>query len=338
MTTPDQLTAPNVTFAGATEVTANFVNPNEPMDGILGLAFSGASSAQVQETFIDALYHAGVIDQRVFSFYLAPKGYDWANTGSSRLIVGPPDMDLIRVHGTTQAAPTPAPPPSPATPNHQPAVKPEVAVFAHADVIQTETGPAMWFVKLDKMTLNSGGNGDNVLLDMCGVFSTPCVVLPDSGTSFLALPVELFVNVIATITKGRSDCFMDLLHNVFCPEGTHGLPTLSFVLGGHVFNLSPSQYMIDDRQLAFQVLNLGFPDAHLLVLGDVFLRAVYTVFDMDKKQIHFAYMTKTSGPSTVMMILPCVCAFLAILFAVHCLRLHCTTFRTTRNGYVQIPE
>jgi hypothetical protein len=108
------LAARRQVFAEVTSLTANFENPSEPMDGILGFGFKGGSSSQVLRllelavhvhpllifsppaiqwpsihhsrppthaarkqapTLLDNLYNEGHISSRMFSFYLTKDAY-----------------------------------------------------------------------------------------------------------------------------------------------------------------------------------------------------------------------------------------------------------------------
>jgi hypothetical protein len=57
------------TFAETTQYSSNFNNPDEPMDGIMGVAMQAAASDHAT-TVIETLYTAGRISLRAFSFVL----------------------------------------------------------------------------------------------------------------------------------------------------------------------------------------------------------------------------------------------------------------------------
>lgn len=107
--------------------------------------------------------------------------------------------------------------------------------------------------------------------------------------------------------------------NVFCPNGVDGLPKLSFYFQGQPFDILPDQYLLGNNQASFYfgeytsmihtrswidyapvfhgfkicICQIGIQplllevssNAEVIILGDVFLRSIYTVFDMDGKQV-----------------------------------------------------
>ena len=83
------LTSSNQTFAEATRLSANFLNPQQPLDGIVGMSFAGGACRD-HRTFIESLWDARVIGRRVFSFHLDTReGDDEENV----LVIGDEEGD-----------------------------------------------------------------------------------------------------------------------------------------------------------------------------------------------------------------------------------------------------
>lgn len=246
------LVAPGFTFAEATTVSDNFKSADEPLDGILGLAFQGASSSR-HPPLLDVLYASGQISSRTFSFFLSPsEDTAWIHRGSV-LILGPPDPEAMATS----------------------------APFLVYTPVLRQDDPKMWFVALDGLAI-----GDD--LNLCSFSDQPCVALPDTGTSFIAVPERRWPSIIAAITRHRPDCVVDpRSQGVLCGRTLENFPSISLVFRGVTFTLRPEQYVLPNGQIGLQPLSLDTNGVEVFILGDVFLRAVYTVFDMDLKRVGF---------------------------------------------------
>jgi hypothetical protein len=112
----------------------------------------------------------------------------------------------------------------------------------------------------------------------------------DSGTSLLVGPGkdvrELAKRMGATPAKE--------LDNFFTVEcgAVDELPDLEFVIGGKVYSLAAKDYVIQDQDgeeeeclLAMQADDQANPQ---WILGDVFLRSYYCVFDYKNKRVGMA--------------------------------------------------
>lgn len=296
--------APGQIFAEAVAFSGNFLNKQQPMDGILGLSFPGGACAHVPNA-IDTLYRAGAIPHRVFSFYLdrAPED-DRQLTGGgvhdrSVLILGKPDASFFTnteegSNGGSSGS------------KHHP------ARMLYTPVLHAKhRPPSMWFVKLEEIRVGSGGQrdhgglfsgsgkggaaGSGVTVCNPAFDSAPCAALPDTGTSFLTVPSALFARLINEITAGRNDCVMDSQGNVFCLNGALGLPSLSFQFEGESFLLSSHDYVLPNGQLAIQSMDFAITGVNIVILGDMFLRRVLTEFDMDLERVGFGVAAPPSS-------------------------------------------
>jgi hypothetical protein len=108
----------------------------------------------------------------------------------------------------------------------------------------------------------------------------------DSGTSILTGPSE----VVASIAKslGAKEIIAGE-YMLACKYDT--LPNMDFLIDGKTYSLSPQDYLIPDGDLCLlglMGLDIPAPTGPLWILGDVFMRKYYTVFDYDNKKVGFA--------------------------------------------------
>ena len=297
--------APGQIFAEAVAFSGNFLNKQQPMDGILGLSFPGGACAHVPNA-IDTLHRAGAIPHRVFSFYLdrAPDD-DRELTGGgvhdrSVLILGKPDPSFFT--STDEGSDSS----NGGSRKHHP------SRMLYTPVLHAKhRPPSMWFVKLEEIRVGAGGARDQGLfgasashgkatgsgVTVCNPAfdSAPCAALPDTGTSFLTVPSALFARLINEITAGRNDCVMDSQGNVFCLGGALGLPSLSFQFEGESFELGAHDYVLPNGQLAIQSMDFAITGVNIVILGDMFLRRVLTEFDMDLQRVGFGVAAPPSS-------------------------------------------
>jgi Eukaryotic aspartyl protease. len=76
---------------------------------------------------------------------------------------------------------------------------------------------------------------------------------------------------------------------MYCQDGGDTLPDVHLYLGGRPFTLHASDYMMFGHYIAISATNADVaPNDDLIVLGDVFLRPVYTIFDQDRERVGFS--------------------------------------------------
>jgi hypothetical protein len=127
--------------------------------------------------------------------------------------------------------------------------------FADVDV------EGYWQVKMDDIAVA------NERQNMCG---DSCKVAVDTGTSLLAGPSTI-ISALITKLNVKSDC-----------SNFNKLPQLGFILGEHILNLEPADFVDkgdDGCALGLMTLDIPPPKGPLFIFGDPFLRKFYTVYD-----------------------------------------------------------
>lgn len=135
---------------------------------------------------------------------------------------------------------------------------------------------AYWEVQLDKLRL--GG------LDLLEGQSS---VILDSGTSLIVGPQRM-VDKLAQDLGAYAQ-----VAGVYLIDCDAPMPDIDFVINGKAFGLSSSEYVMSQSVWGYNVcflkiMGIDMPGTSAWILGDVFLRKYYTVFDYDKKQIQLA--------------------------------------------------
>merc|ERR1712146_678990 len=136
-----------------------------------------------------------------------------------------------------------------------------------------------WEVSLDAMKF--GGSP---------VISSPQKAIIESGTSLLAGPREaaaLAKQVGATSVAGKE-------YVIDCSKKA-SLPSLEVTLGGKAFTLTADDYVLSvSGQCLFAFIGLDVPPPRgpLWIMGDVFMRKYYCVFDYGNKKMRIAPVAK----------------------------------------------
>jgi len=136
-----------------------------------------------------------------------------------------------------------------------------------------------WEVQIDDITLNN--KPQNICKD--------CRVAVDTGTSQLAGPTDV-IGELTRMLNVAQDC-----------SNYKSLPELGFVIGRHVLNLSPRDYVDKSGQycdVALMALNVPPPKGPLFVFGIPFLQKFFTVYDHANSRVGFA-VAKHAGQEAV---------------------------------------
>jgi len=124
---------------------------------------------------------------------------------------------------------------------------------------------------------------------------TGCYMVVDTGTSLLAGPQSSVDKLTAKIPKVEEDC-----------SNVGSLPTISISMNGRDFEVGPDFYVVKAKDdagkdaclLGIQGVNAGVP---IWILGDVFLRKYYTVWDKDQSRVGFALAKPPSDSTDVIV-------------------------------------
>jgi len=140
-----------------------------------------------------------------------------------------------------------------------------------------------WEVELENVTMN----GEKI-----GITTKRAAI--DTGTSLFAIPTEEaeIINKRIGAVKQNSGQYM-----VDCNK-LDSLPTLELEFNGHSFPLTPQQYVLEvggglfggESQCisGFMGIDIPAPAGPLWIVGDVFLRIYYTIYDLGNNRVGFA--------------------------------------------------
>lgn len=140
------------------------------------------------------------------------------------------------------------------------------------------TSETYWETSLDSFTIAGAS-----------VSSTKKAIL-DTGTSLLAGPSAEVKKIAATV--GAKPFFLNKAEYTIDCGKISSLPDMTFTMGGHTFTLSGTDYVINTGGgiclFAMTGIDVPAPAGPLWILGDIFIRKYYTVFDWENKQLGFA--------------------------------------------------
>ncbi|XP_077874648.1 gastricsin [Ictidomys tridecemlineatus] len=121
-----------------------------------------------------------------------------------------------------------------------------------------------------------------------GWCSQGCQAMVDTGTSLLTVPQQYLSSLLQAIgaQEGEYGQFF-----VNCND-VQNLPTFTFVINGVQFPLPPSAYILNENGYCLVGLEATYVSSGngqpFWILGDVFLRSYYSVFDMANNRVGFA--------------------------------------------------
>ncbi|KAF9921450.1 hypothetical protein FBU30_008493 [Linnemannia zychae] len=132
-----------------------------------------------------------------------------------------------------------------------------------------------WEIKVDK-----------IKTDNADFISKPVHALVDTGTTQIIMPVNLARHIHAKLLPGARHIH-DGIYSLPC--NGNNMPMLRVQMGGKMFEVPPSLYTL--QEIAPGRCMSGFAgeevDGSTWILGDVFLRTVYSIFDFDNDRVGF---------------------------------------------------
>ncbi|XP_014648360.1 PREDICTED: pepsin-3-like isoform X3 [Ceratotherium simum simum] len=139
----------------------------------------------------------------------------------------------------------------------------------------TEEG--YWQITVDSITIN----GETIAC------SGSCQAIVDTGTSLLAGPTSAIDNIQSYIGASEDSSGEEVIS---C-SAIYSLPDIVFTLNGVEFPLPASAYILEEGETCisgFEGVDLDTSSGELWILGDVFIRQYYTVFDRANNQVGLA--------------------------------------------------
>ncbi|XP_075766108.1 gastricsin-like isoform X2 [Pelodiscus sinensis] len=151
------------------------------------------------------------------------------------------------------------------------------------------TGQIVWTPVTQDAYWQIGIQGFSVNGQSTGWCSSGCQGIVDTGTSLLTAPQAIFSQLMQDI-GAQQNSYGE--YEVSC-SSISSMPTISFTISGTSFPLSPSAYVLQSNssQCEVGISPTYLPSQNgqpLWILGDVFLRSYYSVYDIGSNQLGFA--------------------------------------------------
>uniref|UniRef100_A0A8C9A9H1 pepsin A n=1 Tax=Prolemur simus TaxID=1328070 RepID=A0A8C9A9H1_PROSS len=134
-----------------------------------------------------------------------------------------------------------------------------------------------WQITVDSITMD----GETIAC------SDGCQAIVDTGTSLLTGPTSAISNIQSDI--GASEDSEGLM--VVSCSSINSLPDIVFTINGVQYPVTPSAYILQEDGICtsgFEGMDVSTYTGELWILGDVFIRQYYTVFDRANNQVGLA--------------------------------------------------
>ncbi|XP_073522850.1 gastricsin-like isoform X1 [Phyllobates terribilis] len=150
------------------------------------------------------------------------------------------------------------------------------------------SGQIYWTPVTSETYWQIGIQGFSINGQATGWCSQGCQGIVDTGTSLLTAPQGEFSSLMQSIGAQQDQ---NGQYAVSC-DNIQSLPTISFTISGTSFPLPPSAYVLQSNgYCTIGIMPTYLPSQNgqpLWILGDVFLRQYYSVYDLGNNQVGFA--------------------------------------------------
>ncbi|XP_069098501.1 gastricsin-like [Pleurodeles waltl] len=150
------------------------------------------------------------------------------------------------------------------------------------------SGQIVWAPVTQEVYWQIGIDGFSINGQATGWCSSGCQGIMDTGTSPLTIPQQYMGSLLQTLGAQQTQ---NGEYFVNC-NNVQNLPTITFSINGYSFQIPPSAYINQNNgYCSVNVEETYLPSQNgqpLWILGDVFLRQYYTVYDMSNNRVGFA--------------------------------------------------
>ncbi|KAJ3296467.1 hypothetical protein HDU76_006725, partial [Blyttiomyces sp. JEL0837] len=110
--------------------------------------------------------------------------------------------------------------------------------------------------------------------------------IADTGTTLIILDTTPAANINKAIGAGAYDSTQGV-YPIACSVATTG-PIVKLTFGGATFSIPPSVYVFNDAGTCFSGFTKGAGSGVPVILGDIFLRNYYSIYDKAQNRVGFA--------------------------------------------------
>ncbi|KAK2100377.1 hypothetical protein P7K49_021725 [Saguinus oedipus] len=243
-----------------------------PFDGILGLAYPSISSSGATPVF-DNIWNQDLVSQDLFSVYLSSVHKGLPSFTFPRWVTMRLGPHCVALHCEMSAA---------KMGNDQSG---SVVMFGGIDSSYYTgslnwvpvSAEGYWQITVDSITMN----GEAIAC------AEGCQAIVDTGTSLLSGPTSPIANIQSYI--GASENSNGEM--VVSCSAISSLPDIVFTINGIQYPVPASAYILQDEESCtsgFQGMNIPTAYGELWILGDVFIRQYFAVFDRANNQVGLA--------------------------------------------------